>query len=105
MEVLHFWHGNRRRGRRKKEEERYAQFEQEELARRAIDAEEEHFQYEQRKEAIERANKILHDSSDQVKAFHSKADNATLEISGERSLQQWTATIALTTITLIVNRT
>lgn len=58
--------------REKKELERYKKFEAEELERRKIDAEEEAIQQEKKRQAIEKANKMLHDSSDQVKAFHSK---------------------------------
>ncbi|CAG9317488.1 unnamed protein product [Blepharisma stoltei] len=58
--------------REKKELERFKKFEAEELERRRLDAEEEALNQEKRRQAIEYANKILHDEGDQVKAFHSK---------------------------------
>ena len=69
----------------KKEIERMKRFEQEELERRALDADEEAIQAQQRLKAIERANKILHDDNDQVKAFHSKMLLA--DVLQERELQ------------------
>ena len=71
--------------REKKELERYKKFEAEELERRRIDAEEEALQLEKKQQAIERANKILHDASDQVKAFHSKMFLA--DVLQEREMQ------------------
>jgi hypothetical protein len=71
--------------REKKELERYKKFEAEELERRRIDAEEEALQLEKKQLAIERANKILHDASDQVKAFHSKMFLA--DVLQEREMQ------------------
>ncbi|OMJ87723.1 hypothetical protein SteCoe_10465 [Stentor coeruleus] len=71
--------------REKKEYERYKKFEAEELERRRIDAEEEALQEEKKRQAIEKANKILHDSSDQVKAFHSKMFLA--DVLQEREMQ------------------
>lgn len=71
--------------REKKELERYKKFEAEELERRKIDEEEETLQQEKKKQAIEKANKILHDASDQVKAFHSKMFLA--DVLQEREMQ------------------
>lgn len=71
--------------REKKELERYKKFESEELERRKIDAEEEAIQEEKKRQAIEKANKMLHDSSDQVKAFHSKMFLA--DVLQEREMQ------------------
>ena len=71
--------------REKKDLERYKKFEAEELERRRIDAEEEAIQEEKKRQAIEKANKILHDSSDQVKAFHSKMFLA--DVLQEREMQ------------------
>lgn len=71
--------------RQRKELDRYQRFEDEELERRKLDAEEEEFQYEIRRGAIERANQMFHDSSDQVKAFHSKMFLA--DILQEREMQ------------------
>ena len=58
--------------RRKREEERYARLEEEELERRRIDAVEYALQQETRMRAVARANQMAHDSQDQVKAFKSK---------------------------------
>lgn len=71
--------------REKKELERYKKFEAEELERRRLDAEEEALNQEKRRQAIEYANKILHDENDQVKAFHSKMFLA--DVLQERELQ------------------
>lgn len=58
--------------RKKKENERLRRFEEQEMERRKIDAEEAAIQEEARRAALERANKLLHDSADPVKALHSK---------------------------------
>jgi hypothetical protein len=42
------------------------------MERRRIDAIEDELNAEKRREALEAANKFLHDNQDQVKAFHSK---------------------------------
>merc|ERR1712217_679099 len=47
-------------------------FEMEELERQKVDAEEAKIQLDQRKNTIDRANKLLHDESDRMKSFHSK---------------------------------
>jgi hypothetical protein len=42
------------------------------MERRKMDEKENEIARKQRQEALERANKIMHDGQDQVKAFHSK---------------------------------
>lgn len=56
----------------KKERARQEKLDTEETLRKAIDHEEEGLQAEKRRLAIERANKMLYDSTDRVKALHSK---------------------------------
>ena len=58
--------------REKKERARVEKQEAEESLRREIDKEEEGLQVEKRRLAIERANKMLYDSTDRVKSLHSK---------------------------------
>ena len=58
--------------RKKRDEERIRRLEEEEIERRKVDALEYELQVQARVQAIERANKHMHDSQDQVKAFHSK---------------------------------
>ena len=58
--------------RKKKDEERIRRLEEEEIERRKVDAMEYELQVQARQQAIERANKHMHDAQDQVKAFHSK---------------------------------
>lgn len=58
--------------REKKERARAEKAEEEEALRRVIDAEEAALQKEKRRLAIERANKILYDETDRVKALHSR---------------------------------
>lgn len=58
--------------RKKKDEERIRRLEEEEIERRKIDAMEYELQVQNRTRALENANKHMHDSKDQVKAFHSK---------------------------------
>jgi hypothetical protein len=58
--------------RKKKDDERIKRLEEEEIERRKIDAMEYELQVQQRTQALENANKYMHDSKDQVKAFHSK---------------------------------
>lgn len=58
--------------RKKKDDERIKRLEEEEIERRKVDAIEYGLQVKERTDAIERANKAMHDSKDQVKAFHSK---------------------------------
>lgn len=42
------------------------------MERRKIDEEEAQIAHQKRMQAIEKANKHMHDNQDQVKAFHSK---------------------------------
>jgi hypothetical protein len=58
--------------RKKKDDERIRRLEEEEIERRKIDAMEYELQVQQRTQALENANKYMHDAKDQVKAFHSK---------------------------------
>jgi Trichohyalin-plectin-homology domain len=58
--------------RRKREEERIARLEEEELERRRIDAMEYELQQQTRLRVVEKANKAAYEGSDQVKAFNSK---------------------------------
>ena len=71
--------------RQKKEDDRMKKFEEEELERRRIDDEEEEIAGQKRRSAIEKANKQLHDGSDQVKAFHSAMFAA--DVMQEREMQ------------------
>ena len=56
----------------KKEEDRIKKLEEEEMSRRQIDDMEEALRVSQRQAQLNRANKMLHDNQDQVKALHSK---------------------------------
>lgn len=58
--------------RKKREEDRIKALEEEELRKRAQDAEMDAQAQEERMLALEKANKHMHDQQDQVKAFHSK---------------------------------
>lgn len=58
--------------RKKKDDERIKRLEEEEIERRKVDAMEYELQVQARTQAIERANKHMHDATDQVKAFHAK---------------------------------
>merc|ERR1712166_10820 len=58
--------------RKNKEAKRLERHEEEETERRKIDKEEAAIQGEKRRMAIERANKMLYDDNDRVKAFHSQ---------------------------------
>lgn len=58
--------------RKKKDEDRIKHLEEEEIARRKIDAEEESYQMELRNQTIDAANKNIYESQDRVKAFKSK---------------------------------
>lgn len=58
--------------RKKKDEDRIKRLEEEEIARRKIEAEEETLQMELRNQTIEAANKAIYESQDRVKAFKSK---------------------------------
>jgi hypothetical protein len=56
----------------KREDDRIKRLEDEEIARRHVDAQEQDFQDELRRQQIEKANRQLHDSQDMVKALKSK---------------------------------
>merc|ERR1712028_313617 len=58
--------------RKKKEARRQQRHDEEEVQRKKIDKEEAAIQGEKRRMAIERANKMLYDDNDRVKAFHSQ---------------------------------
>ena len=72
--------------RRKKDEDRIKRLEEEEIERRKIDAMEYEIQVQARQQAIERANKHMHDAQDQVKAFHTKM--LMCDVLQERDVQQ-----------------
>lgn len=71
--------------RKKKDEDRIKRLEEEEIERRKIDAMEYELQVQARTQAIERANKAMHDAQDQVKAFHSKM--LMCDVMQEREMQ------------------
>jgi len=66
------WPNTLEAARERKERARQEKLDAEETMRQAIDREEEALQAEKRRLAIERANKMLYDSTDRVKALHSK---------------------------------
>jgi len=72
--------------RRKREEDRIRKLEEEEIERRKIDAQEDALQTQLRTEALERANRVLYEQQDQVKAFQTKMLMADVE--EERKFQQ-----------------
>lgn len=72
QERLKHWPNTIEANRMKKEKAKLEKAEEEERLRRIIDAEEEALQKEKRRLAIERANKILYDETDRVKALHSR---------------------------------
>ncbi|EER10299.1 hypothetical protein Pmar_PMAR024653 [Perkinsus marinus ATCC 50983] len=57
--------------RKKKEQDRIERIEREERERQRIDMEEARYQLEERRKAIQRANKILKEQTDRIKSFHS----------------------------------
>lgn len=65
--------------RKKKEAARQERLQAEEALRCAIDKEEEALKAEQRRLAIERANKMLYDQTDRVKALHTRMHMADIE--------------------------
>merc|ERR1719310_2475398 len=73
--------------REKKDRMRAEKFEAEEKLRVEIDREEEALQAEKRRLAIERANKMLYDSTDRVKALHSKLMLADVMEERERQIE------------------
>jgi len=66
------WDNTLEGSRRKKSEDKRKKNDLEELDRQGIDAEEAKIQLDQRKNTIDRANKLLYDESDRMKSFHSK---------------------------------
>jgi len=66
------WPNTIEANRERKERQRQEKFDAEERLRQEIDREEESLQAEKRRLAIERANKMLYDSTDRVKSLHSK---------------------------------
>ena len=72
--------------RKKREEERYARLETEELERRRIDAMEFELQQEQRMRVVERANQKAYENQDIVKAFKSKL--LMSDVLAERDVQK-----------------
>merc|ERR1719174_1264651 len=73
--------------RERKERARQEKLEAEEKLRVEIDREEEALQAEKRRLAIERANKMLYDSTDRVKALHSKLMLADVMEERERQME------------------
>ena len=66
------WPNTLEANRERKERGRQDKLDVEEALRKEIDAEEESLMVEKRRLAIERANKMLYDSTDRVKSLHSK---------------------------------
>jgi hypothetical protein len=66
------WSNTIQAQRKKKDEDKIKRLEEEEIARRKIEAEEEALQMEMRNHTIEAANKAIYESQDRVKAFKSK---------------------------------
>jgi len=66
------WNNTLEGSRRKKAEEKKRKMDLEELERQKVDTEEAKIQLDQRKNTIDRANKLLYDESDRMKSFHSK---------------------------------
>ena len=66
------WPNTLEANRIKKENARQEKLDAEEALRKEIDAQEEALHVEKRRLAIERANKMLYDSTDRVKSLHSK---------------------------------
>ena len=73
--------------RERKDKMRAEKFEVEEKLRLEIDREEEALQAEKRRLAIERANKMLYDSTDRVKSLHSKLMLADVMEERERQIE------------------
>lgn len=72
--------------RKKREEERYARLEAEELERRRIDAMEFELQQQERMKVVERANQKAYEQQDIVKAFKSKL--LMSDVLAERDVQK-----------------
>jgi len=73
--------------RERKDRARQEKFDAEEKLRLEIDREEEGLQAEKRRLAIERANKMLYDSTDRVKSLHSKLMLADVMEERERQIE------------------
>jgi len=80
------WPNTIEANRERKERVRHEKLDAEERMRQEIDKEEEALQAEKRRLAIERANKMLYDSTDRVKSLHSKLMLA--DVMQERERQQ-----------------
>jgi len=80
------WPNTMQAMRKRREEERYARLEAEELERRRIDALEFDLQQEQRMKVVERANKHAYDQQDIMKAFKSKL--LMSDVLAERDIQK-----------------
>lgn len=81
------WPNTLEANRIKKEKSRQDKLDAEEALRKEIDAEEEALHVEKRRLAIERANKMLYDSTDRVKSLHSKLLLADVMQERERQLE------------------
>jgi hypothetical protein len=68
-----------------REKDKYEKFEREEHERRRIDMMEYELQRENRKQAVDNANKVAHANMDNVKALHSKM--MLSDVMYERDLQ------------------
>jgi len=81
------WPNTLEANRERKEKGRQDKLDVEEALRKEIDAEEESLMVEKRRLAIERANKMLYDSTDRVKSLHSKLLYADVMQERERQLE------------------
>ncbi|KAL1529271.1 hypothetical protein AB1Y20_000225 [Prymnesium parvum] len=81
------WPNTIEANRERKERVRQEKLDAEERMRQEIDKEEEALQAEKRRLAIERANKMLYDSTDRVKALHSKLMLSDVLHERERQLE------------------
>jgi len=81
------WPNTIEANRERKERVRQEKLDVEEALRKEIDAEEEALTVEKRRLAIERANKMLYDSTDRVKSLHSKLLLADVMQERERQIE------------------
>ena len=81
------WPNTIEANRERKDKERQDKLDAQEKLRLEIDAEEAALQAEKRRLAIERANKMLYDSTDRVKSLHSKLMLADVMEERERQLE------------------
>lgn len=72
--------------RERKEYERIKKLEDDEIARRKVDAEEEAYQQSLRQKQLDKTNKMFHDNQDMVKALHSKM--LLCDVYGEQEIQR-----------------